>query len=337
VRVLVDVSPLNRAPSGTAVYVEQILPALERLGVTVLTARLKLRPRGGGGPRSYGNAAVEAGWLAVELPRQARRARAQILHHPLPALARGAPCPQVVTAQDLAFERLPECFDPKYRLVARRRHRAAARAARAVIVPSRATAADVREHWGVPRRRIVVAPYGPGQAPPPARRTPRHFLYVGDAEPRKNLPRLLAAYARYRAETGEGEALPLVLAGRARATAPGVRCEPDPDLPDLYARAAALLVPSLHEGFGLTALEAMHAGTPVLASRAGALPEVCGDAARYVDPRDPASIAKGLTELAGVPPLREALRRRGIARAAAFSWDRSAVAHLAAYSLALDL
>ena len=334
-RVLIDVTPLNRAPSGTAVYLEQLLPALESLGVAVLTTRLKARPRGGGGPRSYANAAVEAAWNAAELGRRARRARADVLHHPLPAHARGAPCPQVVTVHDLAFERLPECFDPKFRAVARRRHRAAARAADAVLTPSQATAMDVRARWGIAPEKIVVAPSGPGQAPAPGRSGVAHFLYVGDAEPRKNLPRLLEAYARYRARAGDG-ALPLVLAGRARAQAPGVRSEPDPELAALLARAAALVMPSLHEGFGLPALEAMHAGTPVLAARTAGLAEVCGDAARYVDPRDPESIAAGLADLAGVPPLRELLRRRRLARAAAFSWERAAAAHLDAYEAASE-
>ncbi len=333
-RVLIDVSALNRAPSGTAVYLERLLPALAAEGVDVVTARRRARPRGGGGPRSYLNAAAEAAWIAGELPRRARSASADVLHHPLPAFARRAPCPQVVTVHDLAFERLPDLFDARYRALARRRHRAAARRAGAVIVPSRATALDVRALWGIDAQRIVVAPHGPGQAPPSDRRGIRHFLYVGDAEPRKNLPRLLDAYARYRATAGL-EPLGLVLAGSARATAPGVRCEPDPDLPALHARAAALVAPSLHEGFGLTALEAMHAGTPVLAARVAALTEVCADAARYVDPRDPGSIAAGLTELATVAPLREALRRRGLERAAAFSWGRAARAHVAAYTLAL--
>lgn len=333
-RVLIDVTPLGRAPSGTAVYLEQLLPALERAGVTVLTTRLPPRPRGRGGLRSYANAATEAAWLAAELPRRARRARADVLHHPLPARARGAPCPQVVTVHDLAFERLPECFDARFRLVARHRHRAAARAAAAVIAPSHATAMDVRARWAVPPEKIVVAPHGPGQAPAPGRSGIAHFLYVGDAEPRKNLGRLLAGYARYREAAGTAAALPLILAGSARAHAPGVRCEPEPDLAALLGRAAALVAPSLHEGFGLTALEAMHAGTPVLAARTAGLAEVCGDAARYVDPRDPGSIAAGLAELASVPPLREALRRRGLARAATFSWDRAAAAHVTAYSLA---
>ena len=162
----------------------------------------------------------------------------------------------------------------------------------------------------------------------------RHFLHVGDAEPRRNLGRLLEAYAAYRATAAQP--LDLVLAGRAVADpAPGVRIDSAPDLPALHRHAAALVLPSLHEGFGLPALEAMHAGTPVLVSDVPALREVCADAARYCDPRDPASIAQGLTELAGVPPLREELRRRGHARAAAFSWEACARGHLSAYERAV--
>ncbi|CAA9524578.1 MAG: hypothetical protein AVDCRST_MAG30-3268, partial [uncultured Solirubrobacteraceae bacterium] len=133
-RVLIDASALNRAPSGTAVYVERLIPALEAAGVTVHTTRIRPRPRGGGGPRSYLNAALETGWTQAELPRRARRAGVDLLHHPLPALARRSPVPQVVTVHDLAFEHLPECFDPRFRAVARRRHRAAARGAAAVVV-----------------------------------------------------------------------------------------------------------------------------------------------------------------------------------------------------------
>jgi len=326
VRVLLDTSPVRRGPSGTAVYVEHLAPALRTIGVDVVECSRPPYHPGHGGPRSYVNALTELTWIHARLPRRARGA--DVLHHTLPALARRAPCPQVVTVHDLAFELLPDAFDPRFRAVARRRHRAAARGAAAVIVPSEATAADVRDTWGVDPERIVVAPHGPGQAPRPDRGEARHFLYVGDAEPRKNVPRLLEAHARYRADGGT---LDLVLAGGAGAPVDAAQ------LAELHRHAAALVLPSLHEGFGLTALEAMHAGTPVLASRIPALTELCAGAARYCDPLDVASIAAGMSELSAVPPLREELRRRGVARAAAFSWESCARAHVRAYTLAAGL
>lgn len=331
-RVVIDASYARRGASGTGVYIAGVRDALRALGVDVVDAAAP--------PHRYLNLPVEWWWTHGRLPRRARGA--DLLHHALPALSARAPCPQVVTVHDLAFLRVPECFDPKFTAVASIRHRRAARGAAAVIVPSEATKADVRSRWAVPAERIVVAPHGPGQAPVGDRGEARWFLYVGDAEPRKNLGRLLDAYARYRTAAGE-EALELVLAGAVTAAgaglpASGVRLESAPTaerLAELHRHAAALVVPSLHEGFGLTALEAMHAGTPVLAASTAGLTEVCAGAARLCDPRDVDSIAAGLTELATVPPLREELRRRGLARAQDFSWENSARAHLAAYEMAI--
>ena len=324
-KVVIDTSYVRRGPSGTATYLEQLVPALRSLGIDVREVAERR-------PHRYTNLAAEAAWQL----RVARAARgADVLHHPLPALIPGVRTPQVVTVHDLAFLRVPECFRARFRAQAVPRHRRAARSAAAVVVPSAATAADLRALWAVPAENIVVAPHGPGRAPAPERSGARHFLYVGDAEPRKNLDRLLAAHAQYRAGAGAG-ALPLVLAGPAHGhrTGPGVTHAPDPDLPELLAHAAALVFPSLYEGFGLPALEAMHAGTPVLAARTAGLAEVCADAARYCDPRDPESIAAGLAELAATPPLREELRRRGQARAAQFAWESCARAHVDAYTLA---
>jgi glycosyltransferase involved in cell wall biosynthesis len=304
-KVAIDASYAARGPSGTGVYIERLIEALEALGVDV-------NPIVGRHGRYLSPA--DLAWTHVELPRRARGC--DVLHHPLPAFSRGARIPQVVTVHDLAFLRVPECFNRRFRVVATARHRAAAKHAAAVIVPSESTAADVRSRWSV---SPLVAPHGPGQAIEHNRGEARHFLYVGDQEPRKNLPRLREAHAQ------SGVALPLVEARGVTAA----------ELADLHRHAAALVIPSLHEGFGLPALEAMHAGTPVLAARTAGLAEVCGDAARYCDPRDPESIAAGLRELADVAPLREELRRRGLARAAEFTWARSAAIHLDAYNLAL--
>jgi glycosyltransferase involved in cell wall biosynthesis len=239
---------------------------------------------------------------------------------------------------DLAYERLPDHFDRRFRIYAHHRHRAAARAARAVICISETTAADARALWSVPADRIVVAPLGPGQElhVNHAGEGPRHFLYVGDGDPRKNLPLLLAAYRSYREKVPDP--LDLVVAGSASAAGPGVRMERAPSsqrLSELYAGAAALVHPSLYEGFGLTPLEAMSMGTPVLAARSPGVTEICADAALYAEPGDVGSFVASMVKLADDPSLRRDLSSRGAIRAEHFSWAECARRHLDAYSLAV--
>lgn len=337
-RVLFDITYAARAPySGTGVYIDRITDALRRIdGVEIeAVANRRRRRAAGGGLGSMRNLLADRWWTAVELPEIGRRVRADVIHHPLPAFARTAPMPQVITVHDLAFERLPEQFDRAFRLYAHRAHRAAARAAGAVICVSETTALDVRELWRVPAERIVVARHGPGQAIMVSEHAREYLLYVGDDEPRKNLRVLLAAYLAYRAQTEQP--LELVLAGSASGDGVGIRVEHNPArerLAELYAGAVAVIQPSLYEGFGLTALEAMSAGTPVLAADVPGLREVCGDAALYADPRDPLALASAIKQIAEQPLLREQLATRGRVRAEKFSWAAGARAHLDAYSLA---
>jgi glycosyltransferase involved in cell wall biosynthesis len=258
-----------------------------------------------------------------------------VLHHPLPAFSRWARLPQVLTVHDLAFEALPRHFDPGYRRYAQIAHRSAARASEAVLCVSAATAADVRARWDLPGERIVVAPLGPGQELPGRLGEPRHFLYVGDDQPRKNLPVLLAAYAAYRQRTDHPA--PLVLAGAATHGGEGVRTEATPDrerLAELYGGAVALIHPSLHEGFGLTALEAMSLGVPVIASAIPALRETCGPAALYADPQESQGFITAMLQLTDQPRLRERLSENAREQAGRFSWKICAQAHLEAYRLA---
>ena len=304
VRVLVDTTYLARGHTGTGTYLRELLRALD---ADVVTAA---RPdRFAPGRSSARNAAADAWWTQVELPRRARRARADLVHHPLPAHSPGVR--NVVTVHDLAFDAHPELFDRRFALYARLAHARAARAADAVIAVSHTTANDAMTRWGLRRSKVVVAHHGPGQPLGPiTRQAPRHVLYVGDAEPRKNLPLLREAVARF-------GRLPLRIA------------TPADDLADLHAHALALVHPALHEGFGLTALEALAAGTPVVAYPSLAVREICGDAALYATTAD--GLAAHLRRLHDDPESAP----DGRAQAGRFSWARCADEHLRAYTLAV--
>ena len=319
-RVLIDTTFALRGPSGTAVYVERLIEALRAQGVEVVeAANSRRRPPAGGGLGSVRNLAADTWWAEAALRRQ----RGDVVHHPLPAHITGHRRPQVVTVHDIAYEAEPEAFEPRFRTYAARAYRRAAARADVVVCGTEATARDLRERWGL--ERVVVAPYGPGQELEVDRGEPRHFLYVGDAEPRKDLPTLLAAHARYAARTPDP--LPLVLAGGATAHQPGVRVEgrvSTDGLAELHAHAAALVHPSRHEGFGFTVVEALHAGTPVIAAASDAVTEVAGDAALLVAPGDVDALADALAS----PPPATIVRRH--------SWEETARHHIQAYRLALD-
>jgi glycosyltransferase involved in cell wall biosynthesis len=161
-----------------------------------------------------------------------------------------------------------------------------------------------------------------------------YVLAVGTLEPRKNLERLIAAWTALDPEVRGDHVLALVgpigwdaAPILAAAREAGVRLlgrVSEDELRALYAGCAAFAYPSLYEGFGLPVLEAMAAGAPVLTSNVSSLPEVAGDAALSVDPRDAGAIGAGLAQLLTDPALRDDLRRRGRERAAAFSWERTA-------------
>ncbi|CAB4908627.1 unannotated protein [freshwater metagenome] len=404
-KVLLDTSYALRGASGTATYVERLRAALDELNVDVVAVGDEGRPApGGGGWRSARNLLRDRWWLDSALPRLAAQHRVDVVHHPLPAVFRPrrstAGIAQVITVHDLAFELLPEAFDPRFARWASRTHRAAALRADAVVTVSRSTARDVRERWGVPVDRIVVAPHGPGQwrardvrhgatmrpaptasaapitaprtsnttaglgalpappgaAPPAASSTPArpYLLYVGDDEPRKDLPTLRAAHALLRERLGDA-APDLVLAGhvraperdareRAAAAAPSgsparERRVEAPDREALLALmdgALALVHPALHEGVGLTPLEAMARGLPVVAAASPGLTETCGDAAEYFPPRDAEALARVLGTLAGDPRRLEALAVAGRRVAGARSWTIAARRHVEAYTLAVE-
>jgi glycosyltransferase involved in cell wall biosynthesis len=224
----------------------------------------------------------------------------------------------------------------------------AVRRSAALLAISQATADALCARFPAARDRTVVVHLGaapaevgaldPQQAaelPPPG-----FVLAVGTLEPRKNLPRLVQAFASLPAELQDAH--PLVVVGALgwetgetldalRSLGPRARMlgfASDAALSELYRRCAVFCYPSLGEGFGLPVLEAMSAGAPTVTSNLSSLPEVGGEAALYVDPRDSASIAAGIERVLGDDALRRELHERGPRRAGEFSWDRFAAGTL---------
>jgi glycosyltransferase involved in cell wall biosynthesis len=262
--------------------------------------------------------------------------RAELLYCPA-NLAPLASRRTVVVIHDVAPLREPRWYSAAYARYQRAILPALARRARLVITVSEFSRGEIVDTLGVPAERVRVVPNGvderfsPAVDPEPARAAyaleRRYVLLVGTRIARKNLAALAAA-ARRLSERG----VELVAAGSGRGymqaeTGLEVRAlgyVPEELLPSLYRGAAALAMPSLYEGFGLPCIEAMAAGTPVVASDRGALPEVCGDAALLVDPADGSALADALLAAVEDDALAARLTRAGTERAATFTWGRTA-------------
>jgi glycosyltransferase involved in cell wall biosynthesis len=249
--------------------------------------------------------------------------------------------PLVATVHDLLFLTYPQHYTWHSRTVLRRGFELARRHARLVMCPSRATASHCEEQ-GIERERLRLVPWGVSIRPVDGDHAERvagryrldrpYVLFCGTVEPRKNLRRVLAAF---RALDRPGVELIIAgpqgwkedigldldgLGGRARR----VGFVPRPELDVLYARAAAVVYPSLGEGFGLPILEAMAQGAPVVTSKGTAMEEVAGDAALLVDPLDTDAIAGAMDRLLDDPSLAATLGRAAREHAAGFTWERTA-------------
>lgn len=251
---------------------------------------------------------------------------------------------------DLAVFRMSEVYQRSRALLWKLQYRYLCKRANGYIASSEFTKRELMDVLGIPADKIEVvpcaAPEGMGRVEDPGALKacraryglPRRFaLFVGNLNPRKNLERLVRAFARMKATTG----LPheLVIAGeqgwkfdRAK-TLRDIGCAdqvrfigfvPDEDMAALYTLADVFAFPTLYEGFGIPVIEAQCCGTPVLTSNTSCLPEVCGDGAVYVDPYSEADIAEGLREILTDEALRRRLIDAGFRNANRYSWDASA-------------
>ncbi len=272
--------------------------------------------------------------------------------HPLVLPSRSAE--PVVTIYDLNFLTHPELARAEMRrdypaLARNHAHRAAR-----IITISEFTAGEIVRQLDVPRDRVSVctpgAPDWRPRAQPPAE---GYVLFLGTLEPRKNVGGLLDAYELLAGREQGSRPLPLVLAGKATAAArPWLDRIARPPLSGLvrqigyvesaeraalYEGARVVVQPSFEEGFGMSVLEAMTVGVPVVAANRGALPEVLGDAGLLVDPENPQEIAAAIDRMLADTPFVAGSVARGLTRARAFSWDRTARRVYDTYRLACGL
>lgn len=286
-------------------------------------------------------------WDQVTLPGQLASDKVSVFLSPYYKGPLRAPCPVILTIHDLFFIGYPGQRRVLYDAAMTRLAQLYAHRAAAIIADSEYTQRAIVDRLGVNRAKVTVIPVALGAefTPQPFNQavlhrygiTPPYILYVGNFKLHKNLPRLLHAFSRL-SEKLQGN-YQLVLAGgdqvhrpviervarglgvAERVVFPGIIV--DADLPGLYSGCTLFVLPSLVEGFGLPALEAMACGAPVAVADRAALPEVVGAAALLFDPEDEATITKAMVKVLSTPDLREDLRRRGLARAREFSQDRT--------------
>ena len=303
-------------------------------------------------------------WTHARLGHELRRHPPDVFFTPAHVIPIGIRCPSVATVHDLGYEHFPEAHPRRQLAYLRWSTRHNARVARRVIADSQATAADLTALYATAPATIDVVYPG---ADPDLRRVDApaimaataarygierpYLLYLGTLQPRKNLVRLVEAFA------GSGlhkDGYALVLAGRAgwlaepllaavRTLAPAIREQvrlpgyvAETDKPALLSGATALVFPSLYEGFGFPVLEAGACGVPVVCAATSSLPEVAGDAALLVDPLDTAALVEGLRRVAADVALREELIARGYANVARFSWQKAAAQTLAVLEAAVS-
>jgi glycosyltransferase involved in cell wall biosynthesis len=362
VRVLIDYRPALRERTGVGEYAHQLaaalvarLPPSDRLVLFSSSWKDRLAPASVPGAETVDARVpvtlLNLAWHRLGWPPIERLAGSvDVAHSMHPLLIPSRTAAQVVTIHDLHFLDYSDGTTAEIRRDYPALAAEHARHADGVIAVSEYTATQVVERLGVERSRITVCPSGAPDWSPRERAAPAGpILFMGTIEPRKNVATLLDAYQQLVARRPSTPTL--LLAGGAGFRSEGILARiadpslsgrvrhlgyvSDPDREMLYRSASLVIMPSLDEGFGLPALEAMTLGVPVVASNRGALPEVLGGAGVLVDPQDPTAIADAIDRVLSDSELAATCSARGIARSRHYSWDASAATLVRAYERAL--
>lgn len=350
--------------TGTEAYAFQLIRALLPLmaapGHTVRLYYNQPPPRNLFGPQPLVEEVAipqERLWTHTRLRAELKQRPPDVFFTPAHVIPVGTTLPSVATIHDLGYEFFPDAHTPKQRAYLRWSTRHNGRRSHTVIADSQATRSDLMRLYGVDPDKVTVIYPGADPALSPVRDerllaaareaagiTTPYLLYVGTLQPRKNLARLVEAFA---AGGLAQEGYTLVLAGKQgwlaepvraaiaaldEVTAAAIRLPgyiDEAHKAALLSGATALAFPSLYEGFGFPVLEAQACEVPVVCSNTSSLPEVAGDAALLVDPLDTAALAAALRRIVHDAPLRDQLRRDGLANAGRFRWDEAATAVLA--------
>jgi len=350
-RVGVDAHMVGERETGNETYALGLLHGLDKIGFPVDAYAFGPLP-----PSVHRQHRIlphlSAPRIALTTPLLALRDGLDLYHATTYVLPPLLPCPAVVTIHDISYALHPEWFAPRVRLMLTALVPKALRKACLVIAVSEHTKNDIVSYYGTAPEKVVVTPLAP--RPTSTSKTPRipatppFFLLVGNIEPRKNVEAVLRALALLRER---GTLVRLVIAGSpghhhqrvARTIAQLGLVElvqfmgyvTDHELSRLYASCIAVVHPAHYEGFGLTPLEAMAHGAPVLASNTSSVPGVVGDAAILLEPCDVGAWADSMDRVLRDDELRQALSANGLARAESFSWERCARETVAVYKSVL--
>lgn len=342
-------------PTGTEYYARRLIQSLLEVNDAQsnphqITLYFRDTPQPDLFPRSTNVKQVvlpwRRGWTHLRLAMELWKTRPDLTFVPAHTLPFLFPGKALVTVHDLGYKYFPEAhpFLQRCYLDLTTRH-SQARATK-ILADSQATAADLRRFYGTAADKIKILYPGADQEPLRSRadhiaqvrekyRLPqRYFLFIGTLQPRKNIRRIVQAFAQCQQTTSDGNTA-MVLAGgkgwlydeRWLQDVENIRTLgyiDESDKAGLLRGALALVYPSLHEGFGFPAIEAMICGTPVITSNLSSLPEIVGDAGLLVDPLDVDTIAVAMRRISDDANLRSTLIDRGHRRAAAFSWAQAA-------------